>query len=216
MRTFVKRAPVAEGFTPIQVVELSYQVLLNWLQRIQPVIRKLPNRLDRNWSWSRLYRYLPLVEQMRGRNLAGYAIHVKNDHGDAVPAGLVLLSLGYPALDDHREQSLFLWYLTAAPIEALQDLKVSAKPRLLEILVDIALVVSEAQGYSGRIGLHAANEAGNPEAQKFLQNYQTRCQLLSLPMDVKMPSMWRRNDGRYFYTTPLVAQERMAALDYLC
>jgi hypothetical protein len=147
--------------------------------------------------------------------MAGYAVQVQNIHGDAVPAGLVLLSQGYPALDDRREHSVFLWYLTAAPMEALQNLKVSVKPRLLETLVDIALVVSEAQGYSGKIGLHAADKAGNPAAQRLLESYQTRCGLLSLPPDAKMPSMARRNDGRYFYTTPLVAQKLMAALDHL-
>ena len=206
---------MADGFTPVQIVDLSEQVLHNWLQRIQPVIYKSPNRLDRKWPWSRMYRYLPLVERSRGRNMAGYAVQVQNAHGDAVPAGLVLLSLGYPALDDQQEQSVFLWYLTDAPIEALQDLKVSVKPRLLETLVDIALVVSEAQGYSGKIGLHAADEAGNPAAQRLLESYQTRCGLLSLPPDAKIPSLVRFNDGRYFYTTPLVAQKLMAALDYL-
>lgn len=215
MRPFVKRAPITDGFTPIRIVNLSEQVLHNWLQKIQPVIRKLPNRLDRKWNWSRMYRYLPLVERSQGRNMAGYAVQVQNAHGDAVPAGLVLLSLGYPALDDQQEQSVFLWYLTAAPIEALQDLKVSVKPRLLETLVDIALVVSEAQGYSGKIGLHAAGKAGNPAAQSLLESYQTRCGLLSLPPDAKIPSPVRFNDGRYFYTTPLVAQKLMAALDYL-
>lgn len=215
MRPFVRRAAVAEGFTPVDVVDLTDQVLNNWHQRIQPVIHKSPNRLDRKWPWSRMYRYLPLLEQFRGRNMAGYAVQVENDDGDAVPAGLVLLSLGYPALDDHREQSVFLWYLTSAPVEALQDAKVSARPRLLEILVDIALVVSEAQGYGGRLGLHAADEAGNPEAQELLKNYETRCKLLPLPPSTTMPNLSRRNDGRYFYTTPLVAQELMATLDYL-
>ena len=52
-------------------------------------------------------------------------------------------------------------------------------------MVDIALVVSEAQGYSGKIGLHAADEAGNPAAQRLLESYQARCGLLSLPPDAK-------------------------------
>ena len=215
MRPFVKRAPITGGFTPVKIVNLSEQVLHNWLQKIQPVICQSPNRLDRKWNWSRMYRYLPLFERSLARNMAGYAVQVPNAQGDAVPAGLVLLSLGYPALDNHQEQSVFLWYLTAAPIEALQALEVPVKPRLLKILVDIALVVSEAQGYSGKIGLHAADEAGNPAAQKLLESYRTRCSLLSWPPDARRPSMARRNDGRYFYTTPLVAQQLMAALDYL-
>lgn len=219
MCAFVKRAQVADGVIPIQVGDLTEHVFQFWLQDIQPVIRKSPNRLDWKWDWSWLYRWLPSYENQLGRYLARFAVEVHNDHGDPVPTGLVLLSRGYPALDDHREQSVYLWYLTGAPIQALQNLKVSTRRRLLEILVDIALVVSEAQGYGGRIGLHSADEAGNPEAQKLLLNYQTRCHLLSLPKDVKMPSLVRNlvvpNDGRYFYTTPQVAEERMAALDCL-
>lgn len=216
VRTFVKRAPVAEAFTAVHVVELSQEVYLYWHQQIEPVIRKLPTRLDRKWNWSPMYRYLPLaLEKMMGRDLPGYAVLVLNDDGDVVPAGLVLLSVGYPALDADRESSVFLWYLTSAPLEALQGLKVGSKPRLLEILVDIAFVVSEARGYHGRIGLHAEDEPGNPEAQKLLDRYQTRCGLLSLPPDASMRGLARRNDGRYFYATPRVAQERMAALDYL-
>lgn len=217
MRTFVKRAPVAEGVTPVPVYvgELSEQVLHIWNRKIQPVIRESHYRLDRNWNWSKMYRYLPIGERIMGRGMAGYAVQVQNDYGDEVPAGLVLLSLGFPALDDNREKSVFLWYLTAAPTKALRDLGISAKPKLLEILVDIALVVSKAQGYSGKIGLHAANEGGNPEAAKqLLENYHTRCHLLTLPPSAKIPGV-RVNDGRYFYTTPQVAEMQMAALDYL-
>ncbi len=210
MRTFVKRAPVSEGFTPVQVVDLSDQVLHIWDRRIQPVIRELPHRLDREWNWSKMYRYLPIGERIWGwgRGMAGYAVQVQNDYGDEVPAGLVLLSLGFPALDDNREKSVFLWYLAAAPTKALRDLGVSAKPKLLEILVDIALVVSKTQGYGGKIGLRAANEGG----KKLLEEYQTRCNLLTLPPSAKIRGV-RVNDGRYFYTTPQVAETQMVALD---
>lgn len=143
----------------------------------------------------------------------GYAVLTKNVFGDAVPVGLVLLSLGFPALDDHREKAVFLWYLTAAPMNALERNGVSVNPRLLEVLVDIALVVSETQGFGGRIGLHAADEDGNPASVKLFEAYKTRCRLLSLPKDANMPGIVRKNDGRYFYTTPLLARERMAALD---
>lgn len=48
MCTFVTRAPATEGLVPVQVVKLSQQIVLNWHQRIQPVICNSLTRLDRN------------------------------------------------------------------------------------------------------------------------------------------------------------------------
>lgn len=214
MRAFASRVLLPVGdYATIQVAALTYNDTLFWQQQIQPDIRKLPDRLDKDWHWPSLLLGLSAVELVRKRELVGYVVLVQNRVGQAVPAGLVLLSIGFPALDLPYEDSVFLWYLTTAPADTLIHLGVAAKPPLLEVLVDIGLVESEARGYHGRLGLHAANRGNSPASTALYNAYQRRCTLLPLASTVKLPGV-RRNDGRYFVATPAIAAARMRALDY--
>jgi hypothetical protein len=199
---------------PVRVARLTHEDALFWHQQVQPEIRNLQDRLDYHWNWPQLLAALAVFELLRRRELVGYAVLVENALGLAVPAGLVLLSVGYPALDSPSEDSVFVWYLTAAPSAALRFLEVANKPILLEILVDIGMVESEGRGYQGRIGLHAANRGNSPSSAALYSAYQGRCGLQPLPSSAKLPGV-RSNDGRYFTATPNIASTRMAALDYL-
>ena len=202
------------GVTPIQISPLTYNDTVFWHQQVQPDIRKLPGRLDEHWHWPSLLLGLSAIELLRRRELIGYAALVQNRVGLAVPAGLVLLSIGFPALDEPIEDAVFLWYLTAAPTSTLTRLGVAAKPSLLEVLVDIGIVESDARGYQGRLGLHAANRGSSPASIALYNAYHQRCGLQPVPSTIKLPGV-RRNDGRYFVATPGIASARMQALDYL-
>ena len=155
--------------------------------------------------------WLGLIELLKGREVVAYAVLIKGSQG-AVPAGLVLMSAGYPALDQPTHPSVFVWYLTSAPSQALAALGAKAKPPLLEVLLDIAMVESEARGYGGRIGLHAANDRNSAASRALYQSYLTRGGLTALSGGVALPGV-RRNDGRYFVASPAVALARMTALD---
>ncbi len=52
----------------------------------------------------------------------------------------MLLSIGFPALNEPNEDAVFLCYLTAAPTSTLTRLGIAAKPSMLEVLVDIGIV----------------------------------------------------------------------------
>jgi hypothetical protein len=202
------------GLTPVQVVSLTYNDGNFWHQNIQPVIDNLPDRLDNGWNWAVMPFWLALVERLRGRELVGYAIMCPSGNGKGVPVGLALLSCGYPALDDPRHGSVYVWYVATAPAQALVQHGIAARPPLLEALVDIAMVESEARGFDGRIGLHAANRGNSPSSRKLHQAYRSRCGLIPVPPTAQLPGVRRgRNDGRYFYASPAVASARMAALD---
>jgi hypothetical protein len=212
---FVSHAPLrAGGVTPVQISPLTYNDTVFWHQQVQPDIHKLPDRLDEHWHWPSLLLGLSAVELLRQRQLVGYAALVQNNVGLAVPAGLVLLSIGFPALDEPNEDAVFLWYLTAAPTGTLTRLGVAAKPALLEVLVDIGIVESHARGYQGRLGLHAANRGNSPASTALYNSYHRRCGLQSVSSTIKLPGV-RRNDGRYFVATPAIASARIQALDYL-
>lgn len=215
MRPFVSSAPTSSG-TPvnIRVSPITYNDTKFWEQQIQPEIRQTPDRLDSNWNWPQLVTWLALSEALRFRKLVGYVALIQSATGLSVPAGMVLLSVGYPSLANPSQPSVFVWYLATAPSNALTRLQVARKPALLEVLVDVGMVESEARGYGGEIGLHAANHLNSPASMALYSAYQSRCGLTALPPTVKLPGI-RRNDGRYFTASPAVAANRMTALDYL-
>ena len=118
MVSFASRAPLpAGGFVPIKIAKLTYNDALVWHQQIQPDIRKLPDWLDDRWHWPSLLLTLSAVESLKGRELVGYVALIENSHGLDVPAGAVLLSVGFPALDQPHEKAVYLWYLTTAPTD---------------------------------------------------------------------------------------------------
>jgi hypothetical protein len=213
VRPFMSHADSRTGVrVPIQIATLTYNDALFWQHEIQPDIRRLPDRLDNNWNWPQLMLWLSPIEFLRRRELVGYVVLVSNRLGMAVPAGLVLLSAGYPTLDAPNLPSVFVWYLATAPTAVLSRFDVPDKPLLLEVLVDVGMVESEARGYGGRIGLHAANRGNSPVSQALYSAYQARCGLMPLPATLNLPGI-RRNDGRYFVASEVVAGNRMIALD---
>ena len=200
-----------DGTTAVRVVSLTYNDAKFWHQSFQPDIDRIRARLDYGWDWAHTPFWLSLVEALNRREMVGYAIMMRGMRR-AVPAGLLLLSVGYPALDEPGQRSVYLWYLATAPAKSLRRFGVMVKPPLLEALVDIGMVESEARGYGGRVYLHAANRGNSPASQSLYDAYGTRCGLNALPKNLRLPGI-RRNDGRYFGASSMVATARMTALD---
>ena len=136
------------------------------------------------------------------------AIRVVNAY--QVPCAMVQLVARYPALDDRREASVFLWYLADAPAKALEPLlPVSLMPKMLgTVALDIAVTHSFNENLAGRTGLHAAPEGGDT-----LTEWYSSRGMANLPKSANRPSMFRANDGRYFYYTPSAATAASQVLD---
>src|SRR5665213_1121602 len=144
MRPFVSRVPAAGGGTlDVRIMSLTYNDAKFWHQAIQPVIDRIPERLDRGWNWAYTPFWLALIETLRRREMVGYVVMVQA-WGRAVPLGMVLLSAGYPALAYPSLSSVYVWYLAAAPGGSLTPWGVMTRPYLLETLIDIGMVESEA------------------------------------------------------------------------
>lgn len=70
-----------------------------------------------------------LFERTFRRKASLECIDISNGDGRSVPLAIMLLSEGYPALDCSGQRSVFLWYLAAAPSNALQAMSFTHQGR---------------------------------------------------------------------------------------
>ncbi|NHZ44303.1 hypothetical protein [Massilia aquatica] len=203
------------SFIDIDIREGTMIDAQNWHAVVQPHINT-QQRIDALWDWPALYTNCMVLEAGLGRKVSLQCIDIPNAHGESVPLAMMLLSVGYPALDGSYNGSVFLWYLAAAPGAALTAMGVLyQKPMLiLQALIDTAIQLSSEQGYDGRVALHAA-QAGKHE---LYCKYRDDARMLTLRHNAVL-SLGRRmkggNDGRYFWTDPKLAQSLSNSLDYL-
>jgi hypothetical protein len=125
-----------------------------------------------------------------------------------------------PALDDHDRESVFVWFLSTAPDEALTTIEdhpipVDQVPRRLgSIALDVAVTHSLNKRRRGRTALYADERGG----EALLAWYRRRGMAL-LPDDDELPPGPRRllkpSDGRYCYYTVPAAVEASKELDPL-
>lgn len=172
-----------------------------WHRSIQPDATTLGGP-DAGWDWPGMRRWLPVVEFARGRRAPAFTVWAQAQDGQAVPIAMTLLSEGYAALHDAAKRSVYLWFMAAAPEEAMRRHGLPIVPRLGRVLVDIAVTHSHNCGYGGCIGLHAAPAGG----QKLFDMYRN-VGLSLLSGSAALPGYLRNNDGRYFYLDELQAQK---------
>lgn len=186
-----------------------------WHALVQPHIRA-SGRLDAGWEWPSMYKRSQICERTFSRNASLQCIDIVNGAGTLVPLAIMLLSEGYPALDRRGQRGIFLWYLAAAPANALHAMGLTQqRPMLvLRAIIDAAIQCSIRRGYDGRVGLHAAR-AGK---EALLRKYRDDVCMTALGDEVNL-SLLRRirsgKDGRYFWVDPVRARSLSASLDYL-
>jgi hypothetical protein len=122
---------------------------------------------------------------------------------------MLLLIERYPWLISGASvnRSVFTWFLTSAPSEALTTLSVPDPPSLGRILIDTALVTSLALGLEGQMWLHAAPAGG----ERLAHFYGTICHMSALPAGSPLPG-GRSSDGRFYYATASLANQLVRAL----
>jgi hypothetical protein len=113
----------------------------------------------------------------------------------------------WPLADDPITQSTFTWFIASAPRASLLKRGVADPPCLGRIMIDAALVTSQAIGLEGQMWLHAAL-GGGPGLVKL---YGTICQMPSLPVGAPLPG-GRLSDGRHFYARTALAMQLIDAL----
>jgi len=128
-----------------------------------------------------------------------YCIGVEGLKGDFVPVGMMMLAGRYPALDDHKKNAVFTWFVSTAPEKLISErVGMNVPCGVGQALMDVALTHSNIVGYNGNMGLHAAPKGG----VDLMDFYKKRVQLHNLSSVAKLPRgrALTGNDGRYFYT----------------
>lgn len=219
---FVSRAPTESGQPiGIRVTHMKLSHVLWWHSHVQPLIDRDPERGDRNWNWLLYVSFATLAGGVLARQPVGYTIGIYAENTDRyIPCALVQLLGRFPALNAHKRKSVFVWFLSTAPDEALLSIKdhpIAADrlpKRLGTIALDVAVTHSLNKRRLGRTALYAEESGGN----ELLEWYQKKGMSL-LPADQRLPRGPRRlfkpSDGRYCYFTVDAALELSRALDSL-
>ena len=199
------------------VIEGTLKDAQYWHQNVHlPHIAKSQDfRLDRNWNWPRLVRWLNLLELLAGRNTGFFQINVNTAQGYAFPVGQIFVSDGFPFFPGQRQESIFLWFLAAAPPSALLAQGLPADLKLMRALVDVAIQFSFQRGYDGRLTLHAAGSGNEASDKDLFEKYEKGVGLILYAERSRFISPSRRNDARYFYADENRPLDLTARLDYL-
>ncbi len=182
-----------------------------WDSRVQPTIALSSGRADRHWFWLAMLPVLLLHQLSKGRRCRPLVLWAYADDGRLVRAAMSLLIERYPHLDVALPGfAHFLWLVSSAPDSILARFGVLDPPSLGRVSVDTSMVLSENDGFAGRIGLHAAPSGG----PRLLKLYGTDCGLLQLSTTAALPAAVRHsNDGRFFYTDDARAEILLLAGD---
>ncbi len=219
---FVSQAPTRRGEpVELRVTRMTLPHVLWWHSHVQPVIDRDPERADRDWNWLLYVPFSALAGGVLARQPVGYTVGILASKTDRfIPCALLQLLGRFPALDAPRGKSVFAWFLSTAPDEALltiNDHPIAADripKRLGTITLDVAVTHSFNKHRLGRTALYADEEGG----QLLLEWYQ-RQGMSVLPAQKRLPRGPRRllkpSDGRYCYHTMKSALEASRALDPL-
>lgn len=184
-----------------------------WHSHVQPIIDHDPTRADNGWNWLLYVPFAAVAGRVLTRRPVGYAVGIAAPDKDRfIPCALVQLLGRVPALDEHGRKSVFVWFLSTAPDEALTSIEDHPVPadriprRLGSIALDVAVTHSLNHRRSGRTALYAEERGGDV----LLQWYRRRGMTV-LPDEDKLPPGPRRlikpSDGRYcYYTVPAAIQ----------
>ncbi|ELB2035716.1 TPA: hypothetical protein ACVU4C_001000 [Vibrio parahaemolyticus] len=199
----------------ITITEATMKHIEFWHENVQKTyVKKDDKRADKKWNWVWNFKFYKRLMGLLRQSPKCYCICM-NKRGRFIPLGLVLLAGEYPYLENHEENSSFIWYLTTAPKAFLLNyLDEKEIPDISNITVDIGVTLSFQNSHEGKMGLHAA-----PEGGQWLIDFYEGCSLKQLDPDARLPNGIRKfiakNDGRYFYFDSQSAFAFSTSLDSL-
>ena len=192
-----------------------------WHSHVQPIIDQDPDRADRDWNWLLYIPFSTVAGGVQGRQPVGFTVGLRvEERNQLIPCALVQLLGRFPALDAPKGKSVFVWFLSTAPDEALTSIEEytitedRVPKRLGSITLDVAVTHSINKHRLGRTALYADEDGG-----KTLLGWYRRQGMSVLPAGERLPRSFRRllkpSDGRYCYYTVQSALEASRSLDSL-
>ncbi len=199
----IKRIHVANADRAVEaeVVKATFQDMVVWDRLIQKPFVSKSGQIGSDWNWPARYVACRAVERTAGRACLAYQIRVCGANKLAVPVSQAIVSVGYYWPGDLQERCAFIWLICSAPENALKHQGVHDRFATLDPMLDIAIEISRAAGYSGRLGLHVADEGTAIQRDALRERYRTRG-FKSRPVGKGWFS-WpvRREDGDLMYLT---------------
>lgn len=215
--SFITRIRVANSTETIaaEVYPCRFEDFVAWQRRIQPFIAATKG-IGSQWDWPAIFLGCHVSEQLAGRHAIAFQIRVADAQGNAVPVVQAMFSVPYPWPGDVSKDGVFVWFVASATAAALRAHGIHQRFATLAPVLDVAVQLSLAHQLEGRIGLHAASGASQPEADALVSRY------LAHGLQQRRASRWRffkfpyrREDGRLFYFTPEDAKAFAARQDDL-
>lgn len=200
---FISRIRVRKSTktVPVDLFPCGYTHFVQWQRQIHtPFIAPL-NCIGSDWNWPARYLGCSMSEEAMGRKCIMLQLRVENSAGEAVPVAQFVLSLPYPSPENDKDEAVFLWLVAKTPPAALVNFGVQEQFSVMPAVLDIAVQVSLAHGYRGRVALHAAKGPNEEENDDLISLY------LHCGLTQRVPRTWffrfphRPDDGRLFYFT---------------
>lgn len=214
-RSFIQRTiNKSAAWVPLAVEPLQREHLDFWHTYIQPFISLLgpSQRVDHDWNWYTITSIARSLITVRQQPAAYALIHYHPTYNTKIVCGIIQLVRKYIYLPDRAQPEPtrpagFLWKCATAPALSLSPYFSDADmpKRLAQLCIDVAVTVSEQDGYQGRICLHADPDSAPPQMpHDILLDFYSNPPLNMSQLDPSIPIPRLRgivapNDGRYFY-----------------
>ncbi|MCC5612960.1 hypothetical protein LC612_41305 [Nostoc sp. CHAB 5834] len=196
----------------IEIVKCGLKDVFAWQNKIQTHIPK--GEIGGKWNWPAIHLGCKFLEMVNFRKAQTYKVCVRNSENQRITVGQVILTNGYAYPGDASEKCVFIWFVASAPEAALQEFGIEKRFVVLPAIVDFAIQLSKANGYDGRIGLHAAT--GTPKQSADLMGKYIKLGLTQRKEQSKyFRAPFRKEDGRLFYFDENGAQAFSDAQNFL-
>ena len=208
MAVLISRIRIAgtPSTVPIEIEPCALRDVQLWHRDIHLKFIAPKGGIGSNWDWPAIFLGSGVTEAMSGRVPLTFQIRVEAPNGMAVPVAQALFSFpySYPGNAKGRnphEKCVFIWFIAATPIEALNFYGIKHKFAVMAPLLDTAIQISLTQGLEGRIGLHAAAGKTSEESAELAARY-AKQELLQRGKSIGFFRPFRWEDGRLFYFYP--------------
>lgn len=207
------------GKVQIEIVPMTRSLIIVWRQYVQIWIdlhykhwqQGLLDedvRADVGWNWLKIYRLAGLHNvasrapgSKSGTALAWCLVISDASSGKQFPVGMLTVVPKFSCnVNNDIRQRTFAWYLSDAPTEVYDALKIERIRGVATALIDTAIQSGLDLKGDGTLLLHADPEGGT----KLVKFYGQKCGMMQLPNPHPPISTWRKNNPHEYFVLDAV------------